>query len=407
MLAPLRVLMVTHTYPKYSGDVTAPFLGGLVDALVDQGDAVDVVLPFHPELRHQGSPGLRLFPYRYPLDSTRPFGYGGALRGLELKTGAMAALPAIAWSLRRKVRSLLRNGGYDVVFAHWAIPNGALVAGPARAAGVPLVLTLHGTDISIAEANSFARLASRRAFSRSSAITAVSDHLRRRAVGIGAPPERTAVIHDGVRLDLFTPEVSASGVREELGIPADAFLALGVGRLLEAKGFRYLIEAADRVDDLNLLIVGDGPLRAELEQMARERHLPVTFAGTVGRDRLPRLFAAADAVVVPSIVDRSGQADGGPVTVTEALAAGRPLVATRIGVAGDVLTDGVNGLVVTEKDSAALAAALGRLRDDAGLRAQLAEGARQTAKRELGWEHVAREYRLLFEQQAELSVKGA
>lgn len=407
MLARLRILMVTHTYPKSAGDVTAPFMAELVEALVEHGNAVDIVLPFHPGFRQADGSGLRFFPYRYPFDSVRPWGYGQTLRGLHLRPEAFAALPGIAWSLRRCVRRVLAEGKHDIVHAHWVVPNGVLVADAARTSHVPLVLTLHGTDVSIAEKNPLARLATRRAFEQSAAIAAVSGHLGRRAVSIGAQTSNTFIVHSGVRLDRFSPDVSAAGIREELGVPLDAFLVLGVGRLLEAKGFAYLVEAVDRVPGVHILIVGDGPQRRDLETMAGDRHLPVTFAGAMGRERLPRLFAAADAVAVPSIVDRSGQADGGPVTVLEALASGRPLVATRIGVAGDVVIDGVNGLMVAERDVAALAAALERLRDDEGLRARLAAAARHTATHQLGWEHAAREYQQLYERCIELSVKGA
>src|SRR5437762_1680158 len=114
--------MVTHTYPRYPGEGTAPFLDSIARSLVDRGYLVDVVLPFHPEFRYPSGDGVRFFPYRYsPRSGWAPWGFGNSLRGdARLSIGGALLMPAVALALQRRVAALLRDGAYDVVHAHWA-----------------------------------------------------------------------------------------------------------------------------------------------------------------------------------------------------------------------------------------------------------------------------------------------
>jgi glycosyltransferase involved in cell wall biosynthesis len=264
---------------------------------------------------------------------------------------------------------------------------------------VPLVISLHGSDVSLAERRAFFAYAARRAFAAADAMSAGSDHLRRRAEALGAQPNRVETIRWGVDTVRFAPRAPDGELRKRLlgaGSDDDVLIA-AVGRLVECKGLGYLIEAAARVPGIRVAIVGDGELRADLERSARMLDAPVTFAGGLPHGQVADVLAAADAAAVPFVVDRAGRVDGFGMTVLEALASARPLIATTVGAIPELVRDGVNGLLVPEKDVPALAAALERLRDDPLERRRLGEEGRRTALESHTWDDVGRALETLYE----------
>jgi glycosyltransferase involved in cell wall biosynthesis len=150
-------------------------------------------------------------------------------------------------------------------------------------------------------------------------------------------------------------------------------------------------------------IAGDGDLRRELEAKARAVAAPAVFTGSLDRDTLATALAAADVVAVPSVVDRAGNVDGLPNALLEALAAGRAVVASNVAGIPEVVEDGANGLLVPQKDDAALAAALRRLVAEPETRARLGAEARRRACERLSWEAAARSFEECYEQAAALA----
>jgi glycosyltransferase involved in cell wall biosynthesis len=386
----MRVLMITLGYPKYPGEPTAPFIDAMARHLVDRGHSIDVVLPYHPEFRHAGFDGIRFFPYRYsPLARFSPWGFGQTFgTKSRVRLEAAALLPAIALSLRHCIARRLARDRYDVVHAHWVLPNGWLAEGVARARGVPIVITLHGSDVAMAERYRLLGRLARRTFEAADAVTATSAQLIRRAIALGADPRRSTTIYIGVDTELFSPRLPDPELRASLGAADGTFLVVSVGRLAEVKGFEYLIDAASLLSGVSIAIVGDGELRGELERRARSTS-GVRLVGSMSHDRVADAIAAADAVVIPSVVDRAGRVDATTSTVLETLASGRPLVTTNVGGIPEIVEAGSNGLLVPPKDPRALASAITQLRDDPSLRERLGRQGRQFALDRLSWEATA------------------
>jgi glycosyltransferase involved in cell wall biosynthesis len=400
MSRPLRVLTVTLTYPLFPGDGTAPFVDSITRALVRRGHAIDVVLPYHPEFRQPSEASLRFIPCRYsPLSQWAPWGFGNTLRGdSRIRLGAVAAMPAVALTMRRRIAQLLSRGAYDVVHAHWIIPNGWLAAAPARKRDVPLVVSLHGSDISLAERNRLLAHAARKAFGTARAVSAPSDHLLTRAERVGADPDTMTTVRWGVDLDAYSTANRDPVLRHRLlgnGRDSDV-LFVGVGRLIECKGFEYLVEASARVPGIRVAIIGDGDLRSSLESRAKALGAPVEFVGAMPQQTIPDALASADALVVPLVADRSGRIDGFPMTVLEGLASGRPLVATRFAGVPELVSDGDNGLLFEQKDSDGLASALDRLRKDPEERHRLGARGRESVS-DYTWDRAAAAIEEMYE----------
>jgi glycosyltransferase involved in cell wall biosynthesis len=403
----MNVLMVTSSYPKFAGDVTAPFIESIARGVAERGHAVDVVLPHHPDLRRDGAEPVRFLPYHYaPREDWNLWGYAQSLRAdVGVRPAAYLLAPLVAGALRSAVSARLRERRYDVVHAHWLVPNAALIVDIVRAHQAPLVVSLHGSDVFLAERLFPARVLGRRALREAGAVTACSADLRERAVRLGAQPERTRTVPYGVDTAAFFPAHPSAGARRRFGVPEGATLVVAVGRLVEKKGFAALVEAAAQAPRVHAVIVGDGDLRGELERRARDLGSPVTFVGTLTRAELAGALADADVLAVPSVVDRAGNVDGLPNALLEGLATGRAVVASRVAGIPDVVEDDVNGLLVPPGDVSALAAALRRLAAEPETRARLGGEARRRCESRLSWRAAARAFEESYAQAAALDAR--
>jgi glycosyltransferase involved in cell wall biosynthesis len=258
-----------------------------------------------------------------------------------------ALLPLFLLSFARSARRAAR--GADVVHAHW-LPSGLV----ALATGRPFVVQLWGSDAELARRVPWAF---RPVVRRARAVIAPSRSLLDAARALGAA--RPQLIPSGIH------------VPEHVAHPDEPPHALYVGRLASEKGVEELAEATR---GLALVVVGDGPLR----------HLLPQAVGFVSPERVGSYFEKAAVVVIPS------RREGFGVTCAEAMAHGRPVVATAVGGLLDLVEDGVTGLLVPPGDPVALRAALERLLGDPALRERLGAAARRRARRRLDWEPATR-----------------
>ena len=367
----------------------------IATGLAARGHEVHLVLPWHPRWqRRDGDGGVRFHLFKYaPFRSMNIFGYAGALEADEhLRGAAVAAAPLAMASAWRAASTLADRIDATMVHGHWVVPGGVIAA--AAAGRRPLVVSLHGSDVFVAERHRVVGRAARWAFGRAGFVTACSDDLRQRALALGAPADRSATVPYGVDATRFKPNPdSRRRLRERWGLDDDAQVVVAVGRFVRKKGFEYLIDAiAGLVPDrphLRLVLAGDGDLRREFDaQIARHAlGARAILPGVLHQDEVAASLAAADVVVVPSVRDPSGNVDGLPNVVMEALASGAALVATPAGGIGSVVQDGRTGLLVPEADPTALATAIGRLLDDRVEAAALGAAARRWAEQEGSWSH--------------------
>lgn len=212
-----------------------------------------------------------------------------------------------------------------------------------------------------------------------------SGYLAERLTALGAPTECIARHHLGIDVSRFTPmERDRSG-------RAGPLRALAIGRFVEKKGFAHLIDALARTQaDITLRLVGDGPLRAELESRCRRHGLGgrVTFAGWRPFDAIAGELADADVLVAPSVTAADGDMEGLPLVVIEAMATGLPVIGSAHSGIPEVVVDGTTGIIVPERDDAALTAALERMRDGA-FRKITGAAARTRVEREFDGRHLA------------------
>jgi colanic acid/amylovoran biosynthesis glycosyltransferase len=271
----------------------------------------------------------------------------------------------------RRVLSGLRPA---VVHAHFA-GDGWLVSHSAARLGVPLVVTLHGYDVTSQPRMSGPRGVRHRrhlraTFNRASLIIAVSGHVRDRAVELGADPAKVRVHHTGVPIPAAAPDVPK---RWDITF---------VGRFVEKKGIDDLIGAVGAIADPRprLLLVGDGPLLAAVRDRAAELGLDATFPGPQSPDAVRRLLAESKVFVSPSKTAANGESEGLPTTLLEAASVGVPVVSTFHSGIPEAVVDGETGLLSDPGDRVSLADNIKRLLADDELRIRLGRQARRRAE---------------------------
>ena len=223
-------------------------------------------------------------------------------------------------------------------------------------------------------------------------IIAVSDEVKTRYAGdLRVPARKLTVVRNGIRVPPLV-RLRDPALRAELVRGRPDYVIITPARLHEQKGHAFLLAAAAQVPDATFVLVGDGPLRAELEARVRELGLAERCIFLGHRSDVPDLLAAADLFVLPSLYE------GLPVSVLEAMAAERPIVATAIGGTDEAVTHEVTGLLVPPRDAAALASAICRMRADPALARRLASGGRERVEREFSSDVAARHVMRIYDE---------
>ncbi len=356
--------MLASTFPATRGDGTPGFVRDLAGVQATEFDTI-VLVPRVPgaareELADDGRGGrFRIVRFSYFPRRFEDLAYGAIIENLRAKPSRLLQVPCFLLCEALALRRLLRTHRPDVVHVHWIVPQGVVALLMARR--VPWLVTTLGGDV-YALRDPVSVWLKRAVLRRAAAVTTMNVDMRRRLLELGSPVGRTLVLPMGADVD----GIRAGGA----GVTRKPGRLLFVGRLVEKKGLAVLLEALRTVPaGWSLDVVGDGPLRAELE--ARATGLPVRFLGQAAKDDLAKAYAGCELVVAPSVSAASGDQDGLPVALLEAMAAGCPVVASRIAGIDEAVVDGRTGLLVPPGDAAALATALTRLLGDPDLRDRL------------------------------------
>ena len=402
------VVMLTSSYPRFPGDGVGSFIEPIAHG-VGALRPVHVVAPWHPAIRRPARDGNVWFHfYRYaPTRGLHVFGYAAALKAdVAVRPSVYAAAPLALAAGCRMARRVARDVGAEVVHAHWAIPSGAMAA--LSLSRLPLVVSLHGSDIFLAEKSRVLGAAARFAFGRADAVTACSEDLRQRAARFGADLELSTVVPYGVDTRQFAPDPDTRiTVRREYELAEDAPVIVAVGRLARKKGFEFLIDAAAslvaRFSGLMIVIVGEGDLAAELRERAGAHGIAehLRLVGAVPQGKVNAWLSAADVVAVPSVHDEAGNVDGLPNVLLEALASATPVVATDVGGIASVTDDGVTARIVPERSGADLSEAIEQLLTQPTAARAMGAAARDMMCRSHSWTGVAER----FEDQYERAVR--
>ena len=390
MPARLKVAYVLRSWPRLSQTFILNEIRELerlgvavsILALVRSGESLvqaEVADVRAPVRYLEASPVRRATSHLHVL-SRSPWRYARTLayahRRRQLFGGYTESGPSAAFGAAVRAADELARQGRDIAFshihAHFAHDPALVALLVHQLTGLPFTFTAHARDLyQIPDRALVAR--AREAVAVITCCRANHDHISR-VVAHAAPVE---LIYHGVDRRRFAP--AGGGMRP--GAP----LILSVGRLVEKKGFDDLLEAcavlAGNGKRFRCAIYGDGPDRGRLESLRDRLGLgeAVSFEGARTHAELVPAFQRADIFALTPRVTEDGDRDGVPNVLLEAMACAKPVVSTPVGGIAEVVRDGVSGLLIGGRDTAAIAAGIGALLDDAALRQRLGAGAAQTA----------------------------
>lgn len=305
-----------------------------------------------------------------------------------------------------KVYRLIKRGKYDIVHTH-SSKAGIIGRVATRMAGVKnIVHTPHGSIFD--QGANIPGVSGMLLLKLLLLVERMASHLTNRIVALTAAEARGyiklgmgnnskfTIIHSGIDLSRFTGgEIDVAAKRKELGIPADCIAIITVARLTSEKGHVHLVEAAKETvtqfgGRLKFIFVGDGSLRKALEKKACELGLDETILFLGLRDDVPELLAISDLFVLSSLYEAQGR------VIVEAMAAGLPVIATRVGGVPDVVIDGETGLLVPAADPQALASAIINVLADREKAKQMGQAGRRRVDPEFSVETMVERIDMLY-----------
>ncbi len=272
------------------------------------------------------------------------------------KIGMNVAPALLAAGARASVARMLDEGyDFDLIDAHYFYPDGVAAAMLGKYFNKPVVITARGSDITQLPDYPLPRKMIKWAAGRAAGVITVCNALKDEVVKLGVPAERVTSLRNGVDLQLFHPSDRAA-VRARLGL--DGFTLLAVGHLVPVKAQQLAVAALAELPDVRLLIAGNGPNRAMLEQLAHDIGVTsrLTMLGAVPQAQLRDYYGAADALVLPS------ERDGWANVLLEAMACGTPVIASRVWGTPEVVAAPEAGLLMDERSPKGVADAVRALR---------------------------------------------
>lgn len=365
-----KLLVTASTFPRWKDDTEPRFVLDLASHMTDEFD-VTVLVPAAPGAKNREVlEGVQVIRYHYfPVHKWETLCYPGAIvpRIKEKKIRALL-VPFLLLSLYFHLWKILPE--YDVVHAHWLIPQGIVQSFFKK----PYIVTGHGGDV-VSLNKGIMRKLKVICLKKARHVTVVSEYLKGRVQEL-VPEIEPEVISMGVDTRKFGRQYRVENYFGQ----GDKKVVLFVGRLAEKKGVAYLIEAMKQIDAL-LVIVGNGPLRKTLEEQAEQVGKDrIRFLGEKTHEELKKIYASADIFVAPSVTAKDGDQEGLGLVLLEAMASGLPVVASKSGGITQIIKDGENGLLCEEKCVWQLAENICALLNDECLYKKIAENGNRTVK---------------------------
>jgi glycosyltransferase involved in cell wall biosynthesis len=397
--AQLKVLFLASSYPRNESDSAAVFLRYLAEALAARGIDIHVLTPADGKSPRTIEAGITVHRFQYFPVRWQKLAYGsGIMPNLKRSPSLWLQVPCFFMAQALATVRLIKKQRFDLLHAHWLLPQGLIARFGAALFGIPLVVTAHGSD-AFALRSKVASWLKRLVVNQSNAWTA-NTVITAQAISKDSEARAPRIIPMGVDVARFS---TGDGAALRSQLPKGELVILFVGRLIESKGCHDLLQALSLLDSkirarVTLWVIGDGDRREMLMQAARDLGIQdkTRFFGALNHDRLADFYAAADIVVIPSKLGPSGESEGQGVVVLEAFAARACVVATRIGGLTSMVRDQATGFLSDPNNPQALSSALGQLLGDPALRQRLADNAFIEVREKYDWAQIAGEFDKLY-----------
>lgn len=393
----MKVCLLTSSFPRYDGDFPGLFVYQLGLHLLDMGIDVVAVVPHENRLLHKENLGgidVYRYPYFFPRSYQRVCYGAGIKNNIEKDKMALFQFPLFSIAQLFALVWVKFYLNVDVINSHWLIPQGFNAALLAKFFYMPHVCTVHAAGLFALRRIALGKNIGEFVTQNSDHLFVVSSYIKEKLDNLVGKTVDAEVLPMGIDVNRFNLDDSFRHSGEQYAL-------LFVGRLVEKKGLQFLIEAMPliirSIPNIHLTIVGDGPLRSLLNKRVKKIGIDshVSFLGRVSNNKMPSIYSKADLVVVPSVTDKTGETEGMPVVILEALAAGKPVIASNISGIPDIVKNGFNGYLVKPGSIKELAEIIVETFYQDGF--VFSDIARETAGK-YDWTVIARRYFQIFSQ---------
>jgi len=392
-----KVLVLATTFPRWKNDSVPNFIYELAKEFLEHYE-VHILTPHAKgSKRLEVMEGIIVHRFRYFIPKYENLSNGISISNtLKRKKLTLLLVPLFVFSGVLTFLRLNVKFKFEVVHNHWLLPFAPFVSFFKKVFNYKLILTSHGGDITAFNNSALLRKVFKYSVSNCNYYTVVSSDLAKIANQFIRKFDRQKlkIISMGIPYKEFS--------KVKTNFNEDNFTVVFVGRLSKIKGTKYLLKAISilkkSLKPIKCLIIGDGPERESLENLARELNIEkqTTFTGFIPHTKLPKKLNGCSAFVGPSITTESGQREGFGLVFIEAMAAGIPVIASRSGGIPDIVKHMKTGLLVEEGDSNKIAEYIEKIINNNKLRGKLISEGRKLAKN-YSWESIGKRYLDLYE----------
>jgi glycosyltransferase involved in cell wall biosynthesis len=377
-----RILVVTSVYPNDSEGRDGAFVREVILRFQPQGAEFTVFAPAYEGSQNHVLDDIKVYRFRYFLKPFENLVRDGAPSKLQKQPLylVVAALYILLGTIQ--LFWVCRKEKPDLLHVNWPFPHGLMAFPASKILGIPMVFTFHGTELLLAKKFGFVSSILKWLLPRASSVTANSAFTEGLIRKLYTGP--ITIIPYGLTIEAKPPKE-----RPQESITTLLF----VGRLIERKGLKYLLEALPLVlvkYPVCLRVVGKGDREEEFISQVKELGLEstVVFLGFLGGAELAEEYSSCDIFILPSIVDSKGETEGLGIVMIEALAHQKPVIACAVGGIVDVIDSGKTGLLVAEKDPVSLAQAILSLLSDPIKAQEMAQKGLEDVQVRFSWERI-------------------
>lgn len=385
----MKIGVITSVYPEYEDDPHGIFVHRLMREVSKQGHEVHVIAPYTGDKTEYQLDGVYVqkFNYFYPKRFQKLAGRSGMID--NVKEGFFVKIQFLSFIIFNVINSCRKLKDMDVVHVQWPIPNGLGALFLKWIYNIPYVSTVYGEEVYLSMRYHVTYILKFLLIGSSNIIT-ISNATFKASLNIGLSENKLDIIPFGVDTSFYKPL--------DVDKDEEIFQILSVGYLIERKGFMYLISSIKEVlkehKNIRLRIVGSGPqeqqIKNHISKLNLENH--VEIIGNISDEDLLNMYNSSDLFILPSIIDSQGNTEGLGVVLIEAMACGVPVIGSNIGGITDIIQDGENGLLTSQKDVIGISKSIIKLIEDPDLREKISYNGYKRVQENFTWEVIAKQY---------------
>ena len=408
----MKICWITSSYIKNIYDSTSPFLHEIAKHLAASGVEVHVITPMSADsIDEEVIDGVVIHRFSFLPQKYDKLTYGGGM-AVNLKKYSIAKFQLIPYTIScmYSFYKLHRQENFNLIHAHWAFPAGFIATILKYIYSIPLITTLHGTEVFLSDKYKLAKYLMKYCLNYSDSVITNSTYTMQCSKEL--IDREYAVIPMGIDTTKYFPlsTTNIAELKEKLGLP-DKRVLITVCRLIERKGVNYILDSLNYIKTQNicLIIVGNGPEKEKLIEYANELTsknavLQIIFKEQVSEAELIELHQICDIELLTSIIDDTGETEGLGVVLIEGGACGKPLIGSNVGGISDVIVDEYNGYLVEQKDAKMLAEKIEGLLENDDIRKDMGNKSRTHVVKKFDISNVVNKHISIYNEKMQESI---